>query len=131
MANLKVVKDWIGFANTDLIGAKALFEMGDNFLGLAVFHAQQAAEKSMKAYLVFQSVRVPKTHDIGDLLALIELKDKDLFQLLSPCVELTDYAVAYRYPDAQKKPLLSSEVALAIQKAELVQSEVLKRIKYE
>ena len=79
MANLKVVKDWISLANTDLIGAKALFEMGVNFFGLAVFHAQQSAEKSIKAYLVFQSVRVPKTHDIGDLLALVELKDKDLF----------------------------------------------------
>lgn len=103
--------------------------MGDSFLGLAVFHAQQAAEKSMKAYLVFQSVRVPKTHDIGDLLALIELKDKELFQLLSPCVELTDYAVAYRYPDAQKVPLEKTAVVAAIQQAELAHSEILKRIK--
>lgn len=129
MANLKVVKDWIGFANIDLVGAKALFEMGDDFLGLAAFHAQQAAEKSMKAYLTFHSVRVPKTHDIGDLLALIELKDKELFLLLSPCVELTDYAVAYRYPDAQKKPLERSAVLIAIQQAELAQIEVLKKIK--
>lgn len=128
MANLKIVKDWIGFANTDLIGAKALFDMGENFFGLAVFHAQQASEKSMKAFLVFQSVRVPKTHDIGDLLVLIELKDKDLFQLLNPCIELTDYAVAYRYPDAQKKPLEKKAVIIAIQQAELAHSEILKRI---
>ena len=128
MANLKIVKDWIGFANTDLVGAKALFDMGENFFSLAVFHAQQAAEKSMKAFLVFQSVRVPKTHDIGDLLVLIELKDKDLFQLLNPCIELTDYAVAYRCPDAQKKPLEKKDVMLAIQQAELAHSEILKRI---
>lgn len=53
MANLKVVKDWIGFANIDLVGAKALSKMGDDFLSLAAFHAQQAAEKSMKAYMIF------------------------------------------------------------------------------
>ena len=122
MANLKIVKDWIGLANTDLIGAKALFEMGENFFGLAVFHAQQAAEKSIKAYLVYQSVRVPKSHDIGDLLALIELKDKDLFHLLNPCIELTDYAVAYRYPDAQKKTLEKQAVIIAIQQADLAHS---------
>lgn len=129
MANLRVVKDWISLANTDIIGAKALFEMGENFFGLAVFHAQQSAEKSIKAYLVFQSVRVPKTHDLGDLLALVELKDKDLFRLLQPCVVLTDYAVAYRYPDSQKKPLEKNEVAIAIQQAEFTQTEVLKQIK--
>ncbi len=129
MANLKVVKDWISLANTDLIGAKALFEMGVNFFGLAVFHAQQSAEKSIKAYLVFQSVRVPKTHDIGELLVLVELKDKHLLKLLSPCVELTDYAVAYRYPDSQKKPLEKNEVAIAIQQAEFAHTEVLKLIR--
>ena len=102
MANIKVARDWLGLANTDLIGAKALFEMGDKFFAISAFHAQQAAEKALKAYLVFQSIRVPKSHDIGDLIALIELKDKELSTLLRPCLELTDYAVAYRYPDAQK-----------------------------
>ncbi len=101
MANLKLAKDWLGLANTDLIGAKALLERGDRFFALSAFHAQQASEKALKAYLVFQSIRVPKSHDIGDLVALIELKDKNLSELLKPCLELTDYAVAYRYPDAQ------------------------------
>lgn len=129
MANLKVVKDWISLANTDLIGAKALFEMGETFFGLAVFHAQQSAEKSIKAYLVFQSVRVPKSHDIGDLLVLVKPKDEDLFKILSPCVDLTDYAVAYRYPDSQKKPLEKNEVAAAIQLAATAHVEVLNKIK--
>jgi HEPN domain-containing protein len=128
LANLKIAKDWIGFANTDLIGAKALFEMGEKFFALSVFHAQQTAEKSLKAYLVFQSIRVPKTHDIGDLLALIELKDKKLSELLTSCQQLTDYAVAYRYPDAQKKPLEKKDVVLAIQQAEMALFESLKRI---
>ena len=84
MANLKVAKDWLGLANIDLIGAKALAEMGDKFFALAAFHAQQAAEKALKGYLVFNSIRVPKSHDIGDLLALIELKDSALSELLNP-----------------------------------------------
>ena len=128
MANLKIAKDWISFANTDLIGAKALLDLGENFLSLAAFHAQQAAEKSLKGYLVFNSIRVPKTHDIGDLLALIELKDNHFAELLKPCLDLTDYAVAYRYPDAQKIPLERRAVVIAIQQAELALAESLKRI---
>ncbi len=114
LANIKQAKDWLGLVNTDLIGAKALLEMGDRFYALSAFHAQQAAEKALKGYLVFQSIRVPKSHDIGDLIALIELKEKGHAELLKPCVELTDYAVAYRYPDAQQQPLTNEAVQRAI-----------------
>lgn len=52
-----------------------------------------------------------------------------MFKLLNPCVELTDYAVAYRYPDSQKKPLEKNEVAIAIQQSEFAHTEILKLIK--
>ncbi len=129
MANLKIAKDWLGLANIYLIGSKALLEMDERFLALSSFHAQQAAEKSLKAYLVFHSIRVPKSHDIGDLLALIELKDKSFSDLLKSCEILSDYAVAYRYPDAQKNPLKKMEVDEAILQAQLALNESLKRIK--
>jgi HEPN domain-containing protein len=129
LANIKLAKDWLGLANTDLIGAKALLEIGDQFFALSAFHAQQAAEKALKAYLVFQSIRVPKSHDIGDLVALIELKDKSFAEFLKPCLELTDYAVAYRYPDAQKQPLTEQAVKIAIGQAELALNESIERIK--
>ena len=35
---------------------------------VAVYHCQQAAEKALKAYLVFYDQRVAKTHDVGLLL---------------------------------------------------------------
>ena len=38
---------------------------------LSAFHAQQAAEKAIKGFLVFKSVRVPKSHNLGDLIKLI------------------------------------------------------------
>ncbi len=129
MANDKLAKEWLGLANIDLIGARALFEMGDKFYALSAFHAQQAAEKALKAYLIFQSIRVPKTHDLGDLVALIELKDKEFSLILKPCLELTDYAVAYRYPDAQKGTLTQFAVTIAIEQADLAMNESLKRIK--
>ncbi|MBW1960508.1 MAG: HEPN domain-containing protein [Deltaproteobacteria bacterium] len=35
------------------------------------FHAQQCAEKYLKAFLTFKNIDFPKTHDIGELLALV------------------------------------------------------------
>jgi len=39
------------------------------------FHAQQAVEKFIKAYLVKNQIEFRKTHDIGKLINLIETKD--------------------------------------------------------
>lgn len=62
------------------------------------FHAQQAAEKFLKAYLVFNQINFSRTHDIGKLLNLCAKKDL-AFLTLKPTIVLTDYAVELRYPD--------------------------------
>jgi hypothetical protein len=36
-------------------------------IGEALFHAQQAAEKALKGYLVWHGIRYPLTHDIRQL----------------------------------------------------------------
>ncbi len=60
------------------------------------FHAQQAAEKTLKAWLSLIDVDYPKTHDLSSIIDLLEsrgcaVKSKD--QLL----RLNVYAVQYRY----------------------------------
>jgi HEPN domain-containing protein len=69
----------------------------------ACFHAQQAAEKYLKAYLAWRGQTIPRTHDLEELQRLclaIEpvpgLIDLDL-------TELTAYAVELRY-DAEFWP---------------------------
>jgi HEPN domain-containing protein len=37
-----------------------------------VFHAQQAAEKAIKAVLLEHKIRFPRTHDLGELIVLIQ-----------------------------------------------------------
>jgi HEPN domain-containing protein len=53
-------------------------------LGVVTFLAQQAAEKFLKAYLVWKQVNFPKTHNIGALLVLISDIDKALAERLMP-----------------------------------------------
>ena len=63
------------------------------------FHAQQAAEKALKAVLVAHGVSVPRTHNLR---TLVDLLPPDLVPPLDvqEAVGLTDYAVASRYPGA-------------------------------
>jgi HEPN domain-containing protein len=64
-----MVQDWLASAHDDLrvmeelSGAKDLTHM-------VAFHAQQAIEKVLKAYLEFSGKNVPKVHKVATLLQL-------------------------------------------------------------
>jgi HEPN domain-containing protein len=61
------------------------------------FHAQQAAEKYLKAFLVFKGIRPEFTHDVGSLLMSCRQYDPSLEYLIEDCEMLTDFAVDARY----------------------------------
>lgn len=60
------------------------------------FHAQQAIEKSLKAWLAIRSIDFPLTHDISRLLSLLEEDGIDASQFL-PLVQFAVFAVQARY----------------------------------
>lgn len=83
-------------AHRDLRALRGMFDAHvfvDEIFG---FHAQQAVEKALKAWLAFFDVQYPRTHDLTLLLSLLEANGQDVngFQDL---VELNPYAVQYRY----------------------------------
>jgi HEPN domain-containing protein len=73
------------------------------------FHAQQCAEKALKAFLTLRRVRFERRHDLNYLIDLCAPLDSAFEQLRSEADELTPYAVEYRYPDAL--PFLSLDAA--------------------
>lgn len=60
------------------------------------FHAQQAIEKSLKAWLAARSVSFPLTHDLSRLLGLLEDNGSDV-STFWPLVQYTVFAVQARY----------------------------------
>ena len=62
------------------------------------FHAQQAAEKLFKAFLVFHRELPPRTHDLVVLLAECTRIEPALAFLEEDCRRLTFFAVSVRYP---------------------------------
>lgn len=90
-----LVRGLLRKANSDLIAVDATLAAGAN--DAAAFHAQQAVEKLLKAYLANEGIEFPFTHNLSRLVELCSELDA-AFQALIPVVEpLTPYAVELRY----------------------------------
>jgi len=89
---------WLDIARDDLrAGEKAL--SGDDPLPRdACFHAQQAAEKYLKAYLVFRGFHPRRTHDLELLLEECADFDPRFRGLAAACEFLNPFAIEARYP---------------------------------
>lgn len=89
--------DWLGYAYSDLDIARQEPPTPRVRRETLCFHAQQAAEKAIKAVLLAQRVEVPRTHNLGVLLELVP-KAVPVPVEVSRAGELSDYAVVLRYP---------------------------------
>ena len=63
------------------------------------FHAQQAAEKLLKALLSFHSIHFRKTHDVTELMDILIDQGFSIPDILTEIRILTPFAVEYRYAD--------------------------------
>lgn len=128
MANPKMTKQWLTYASRDLRAAQAILEMSSEYKNISAFNCQQSVEKAIKGFLVFNGVRPPKSHSIKDLAKFVEDIDAQLAKKLAKADILTKYAVVYKYPDAEKKPLTMKQARSAIKLAtdlyELLRSKI-------
>lgn len=119
--SIKIVKGWFKKANEDLVVATGLLAMQTPQVWTAIgFHCQQAAEKAIKGFLVYQGVAFTKTHDIGQLISYFQGIDQTLRDLLVEASDLTPFAVEYRYPDAARDVLTIEDINNALATARKV-----------
>ena len=101
-AHKAYVESWLDKAEHDLMSAQRLIEIEPVILDNACFHCQQAMEKCLKAYLIYNGFDVQKTHDIIDLLVDCAKYDS-IFAAIDP-LDINAYAVRGRYPDSNLMP---------------------------
>jgi HEPN domain-containing protein len=80
------------------------------------FHAQQAAEKAIKALLIRHRVQFPYVHDLAALLTRLEKATGDLPERIRQVERLTQFAVEARYPGTAP-PVREKEYREAIELA--------------
>jgi len=103
----KLVAEWLRWAHADMTVA-TLTDDERIAPEIVAFHAQQAAEKVLKALLVHRQIDFPRTHSIGALLALCQEAGFTGAQELADASSLTRYAVATRYP-GEEEPVSRQE----------------------
>jgi HEPN domain-containing protein len=120
-------RSWLEKAASDLrAGAHELTAMPP-FTGDAAFHAQQAAEKTLKGFLIWNDVPFRRTHDLGELGHQCAEIDPTLTVVLRSAASLTQYAWKYRYPGEPAEPSLE-EAQRALDTASEIHRLVLARL---
>lgn len=115
MAELGDARTWLGVAREDLAIAEARIP-GVGY-GLLCFHAQQAAEKAIKAVLLGLDVSFPFIHDLGRLLEIADAANLPVPTALADADLLTDYATLARYPSAAEIDVDDYVQAIAMARA--------------
>lgn len=101
---MKPYEAWVIKAESDLKSALKLMEGDAPILDTAIYHAQQCAEKALKAYLSYMRQPLQKTHDVELLVELCIDLDGRFKGLLDDAKKLNPYNTAFRYPDIVLEP---------------------------
>lgn len=90
------IKGWLSFAAEDLKMAELTFKEG--IYNQVCFHAEQCAEKNLKAMILSKGQMPPHTHKTVDLLSLFP---KNFLRSIREEILLLDrFYIPTRYPDA-------------------------------
>ncbi len=119
MSEINSPRAWVEKAEEDFALARSALRRKKPLAAGSCFHAQQCAEKYMKALLVSKKKGFPMTHD---LLVLNDLcSNSGIFLEIDPKLlnALTDYAVRTRYPGEGPTP---SDAKEALEIAKLIRS---------
>jgi HEPN domain-containing protein len=113
-------RTWLRYAKEDLQASQELAKAGINPRQVC-FLAQQAAEKAIKAILIFCQIDFPKTHDVEVLINLVPRG-----WLVKGCIGnasiLTEWAVEARYPGNWPEATEDEATSALLAAAEILQT---------
>ncbi|HXX34665.1 MAG TPA: HEPN domain-containing protein [Thermodesulfobacteriota bacterium] len=123
-------KQWMIYGDEDLrLARHALTLLSGCPYRLIAYHAQQCAEKYLKAYLVYHRIDFPYTHNISRLLELCE-ENSSWPSKIREAEELTPFAITARYRGEDEK-VTKKEALRAVGIAAKIRQTVRKTLKKE
>ena len=100
MTTFDLAKEWLRYAKSDLNTARHMFsDVHPKETEISCYHAQQCAEKSLKAYLIAKETDLPYIHDLVELIRLCTALESNFSTIQPYCVSLNPYGVQVRYPN--------------------------------
>lgn len=103
-------KEWVEKAEDDRGMTQWLAQAPTPFGDGVCFHAQQCAEKHLKAFWEEHSILFPKTHNLAQLLDLSSDLLPELAYMRSDLERLSIYAVILHYRDCRANQRIVEEI---------------------
>lgn len=119
---MDIFEEWLFKAEEDIRLSELAFKI-DPSIGIAIFHTQQCAEKSLKAFLAYKNKPLEKTHNLLKLLELCSEVNKQFLSLQEDLEILNPFSTEFRYPGMELSPRYE-DMGDAIQRARKVLSFV-------
>jgi HEPN domain-containing protein len=97
MPDLEHARQILTLAQRDLRALRGMLDTETFANEIFGFHAQQAVEKALKAWLSLLGVEYPRIHDLEELLELLGEHAEPVSEPFHRLVNLSDFAVQFRY----------------------------------
>jgi HEPN domain-containing protein len=94
----QLTREWLTKALHDLQTARITAQAADGPLDTAIYHCQQAAEKTVKGWLTAHNMAFEKTHDVRALIRQAAGVLPEFTHYTGAAEILTPYVSAFRYP---------------------------------
>lgn len=108
--SLEEAHRFLELARADFAAFRVLSSSAGIRPAIALFHAQQAVEKSLKAVLFAQGTEFGRTHDLFELTQRLRASGAALLSRAESFGKLNPYAVLFRY-DSHDADLMSLQEA--------------------
>lgn len=93
-----IVEEWIKKADDDELNAASILKHRDGTPSGVCFLSQQMTEKFLKAFLVQEKRKYPKTHSLLKLTELCAKTDKSFIKIKNKVIFLNAFYITVRYP---------------------------------
>lgn len=104
-------QSWTENAEMELASARSLLEFGN--ASSSCFHSQQAAEKALKGFLIYQGRPLERTHSVVELAAMCVQEDEEFANCTEAARALNAMYIDTRYPDVETHEFKGYETAEA------------------
>ncbi len=118
----ELVREWVRKAEQDWTALQVLAQ-GDVGLvaDVMAFHAQQCAEKYLKAMLQKHGMAPPRIHSLSALLDMLNASEENFDTIRAECEYLSPFAVNFRYPGEEST---RDDAVEAMNCAETIRKEI-------
>ena len=111
MDRYEEIHEWVKYSDNDFEAVNQLSSFHPPKIEIICYLCQQAAEKIIKAFLVYADLKPPRTHDLTFLRDECEKVEAEFVGLIDECARLNEYSSQPRYPSGLE--LVESDMELA------------------